>query len=336
MQAHEDVRLRKRGTARPGLTVYGCDPDEAERFEALAPGLGVALTATSDRVSLSSLVSTPPERCVSIDHRAPVSERELRALSAAGVEYLSSRSIGLDHIDVDAAARLGMTVGNVAYAPDAVADFTVMLILMATRGCLTSRPGAAAPTHDAWSRARGRDLGELTVGVVGTGRIGSQVIRRLGGFGCRLLSCGSRRRNGPATDSVPLGELLRRSDVVTLHVPLDADTYHLIGRAQIASMPPGAVLVNTARGLLVDSEALLDALESGRLGGAALDVVEGEPGLDPIDRSSRPADDRIRERLGRLPNVIVSPHVAYRTIRTLDETVERTLTNCLNFTRSRV
>jgi D-specific alpha-keto acid dehydrogenase len=297
----------------PAITVYGCEPDEAALFHELAPRFGVVATTTSDAVSEAGVVAVPTGRCASVGHTSELSRRELRALREAGVEHVSTRSIGVDHIDLAAAAELGITVENVAYSPDGVADFTLLLILTAIRSDLRS------------GGARGRDLRDLTVGVVGIGRIGRAVIGRLHGFGCRVLACSSGRGTTVAADVVSLDRLLGESDVVTLHVPLTAETRHLIGCRQIEAMKPGACLVNTARGALVDTDALIAALESGNLGGAALDVLEGEA----------PSGGRYLPRLRRLPNVVVTPHVAYRTVRTLSETVEATLVSCLTFERNR-
>ncbi len=127
---HQDAT----GTSRHvGLTVYGCEPDEADTFNELCPRLGVVSTIVSDAVSETSAVSVDGNRCISVGHKSDVSGRILRALKEAGVEYVSTRSIGFDHIDLDAAARMGITVENVVYAPDGVADYTLMLILMAIR-----------------------------------------------------------------------------------------------------------------------------------------------------------------------------------------------------------
>jgi D-specific alpha-keto acid dehydrogenase len=136
-------------------------------------------------------------------------------------------------------------------------------------------------------------------------------------------------------DLVSLQELLVQSDVVTLHVPLDTGTHHLIGRDELAWMTPGAILVNTARGALVHTEALLDALECGHLGAAALDVLEGEERFVGPGPPAPPVDDQLLLRLGRLPNAIVTPHTAYRTERALHETVEGALTACLRFEGNR-
>ncbi len=209
----------------------------------------------------------------------------LGALRGVGVEHLSTRSIGLDHIDVRAAEALGITVENVAYAPDGVADFTLMLILMLIRN--VQEVVSAADRHDfRLARARGRDLRDLTVGVLGVGNIGTAVVRRLQGFGGRVLACTTGRDVTAAAEYVSLPHLLAESDVVTLHLPLTADTHHVIGREQLATMKHGAFLVNTGRGALVDTDALVDALESGKLGGAALDVLEGEEGIFYVDRTA--------------------------------------------------
>jgi D-specific alpha-keto acid dehydrogenase len=137
---------------------------------------------------------------------------------------------------------------------------------------------------------------------------------------------------GSAT-RVSLDALVRDSDVISLHLPLEASTHHIIGRAKIATMRPGAVLVNTGRGGLVDTGALVDALADGRLGGAALDVVEGEEGIFYFDWTDRPIENELLRRLQDLPNVIISPHTAYYTDRVLRATVEATLRNCLRFER---
>jgi len=175
----------------------------------------------------------------------------------------------------------------------------------------------------------------MTVGVVGVGRIGTAVIDRLRGFGCRVLAHGTSEDTA-TVDLVPLDDLLRASDVVTLHVPLTPETFHLVGPEQLGAMKPGAVLVNTARGALVDTEALVDAVERGRLGGAALDVLEGEERFVYRDCTDRAIEHDLLVRLERLPNVVLTPHTAYYTDRALAASVETTLAQCLAFERNRI
>jgi D-specific alpha-keto acid dehydrogenase len=319
---------------RLGVTVYGCEPDEARAFTELAPRWGIVPTITSDAVSERSLIRAPANRCISVGHKSEISGPVLRELKQAGVEYLSTRSIGFDHIDLAAADALGIVVENVVYAPDGVADFTLMLMLMAIRN--TKQIVRSAENGDfRLGTARGRDLCDLTVGVVGVGHIGNAVIDRLQGFGCRVLANNGDRRTAAAADFVSLDDLLIESDVVTLHVPLIAQTRHLIGPRQIEMMKPGAYLINTGRGALVDTEALIEALESGTLGGAALDVLEGEEGLFYFDCRQRPVQNKLLLRLQELPNALVTPHTAYYTRRALYDTVENTLLNCSTFERKR-
>jgi D-specific alpha-keto acid dehydrogenase len=311
-----------------GITIYGCGRDEALLFREMAPRFGVLPTITEAAVSEANVELALGNRCISVSHRTRVTNSTLLALSRAGVAYVSSRSVGLNHIDVDYAASVGVTVGNVAYSPDGVADYTLMLMLMAVRGAKSIVRRADA--HDyRLSDVLGKELRDLTVGVVGAGRIGTAVIDRLRGFGCRTLAHDHRPKT-PA-DYVPLDELLRLSDIVTLHTPLNPDTHHLIDRRRIARMKRGAFIVNTGRGALIDTEALVPALESGRLGGAALDVLEGEEGIFYADCRHRAIESEALPRLQRLPNVLISPHVAYYTEHALSDIVENSLVNCSNF-----
>jgi D-specific alpha-keto acid dehydrogenase len=310
-----------------GVTVYGCARDEAALFHELGPRLGVLATVTETPVCEANVELALGDRCISVDHKTPVTNPTLRALSRAGVRYLSTRSIGTNHVDVRYAESLGISVEGVTYSPDSVADYTVMLMLMALRHAKSVI--CRADTHDyRLNDVRGRELRDLTVGVVGTGRIGAAVVDRLCGFGCRVLT----HDNRPSpTGHVPLLELLRQSDIVTLHTPLTADTRHLLDRRRIEQLKPGAVVVNTGRGALVDTEALVSALEDRSLGGAALDVVEGEEGVFYADRRDEPVASELLLKLQAMPNVLISPHTAYYTDHALSDMVENTLVNCLSF-----
>ncbi|MGI5238233.1 D-isomer specific 2-hydroxyacid dehydrogenase family protein [Dactylosporangium sp. CA-139066] len=311
-----------------GVTIYGCGRDEAALFREMAPRFGVRPTITEAAVADANVGLASGNRCISVSHKARVTNATLLALGRAGVEYISTRSVGYNHIDVEYARSIGIHVGNVAYSPDSVADFTLMLMLMALRDAksIVRRTDA----HDyRLSDARGKELRDLTVGVVGTGRIGTAVMQRLRGFGGRVLA--HDNRPAAAAEYVALDELIRRSDIVTLHTPLNADTHHLLSRERIARMKLGAFVINTGRGALLDTEALVPALESGRLGGAALDVVEGEEGIFYADRGRRPVAGELLARLQRLPNVLISPHTAYYTEHALSDTVANSLLNCVNF-----
>jgi D-specific alpha-keto acid dehydrogenase len=312
------------------LTVYGCSQHEAALFQELAPRFGVRPTITEASASEANLELAHGVRCVSVAHRTSVSHATLRGLRRAGVRYLSTRSVGHDHIDVEFAKRLGILVEGVAYSPDGVADYTLMLMLMAVRHAKSVV--CRADTGDfRLSDVHGRELRDLTVGVVGTGRIGRAVVDRLRGFGCRVLTHDTRCLG--VAGRVPLDELLHRSDIVTLHIPLTADTRHLLDRRRIALMKRGAVVVNTGRGGLLDTAALVSALESDSIAGAALDVLEGEEGIFYADLRDRPLEHELLIRLRAMPNVLISPHTAYYTDHAVAEMVENTLVNCLAFER---
>jgi D-specific alpha-keto acid dehydrogenase len=294
----------------------------------MAPRLGVVPTITEAAVSQGNVGLARGNRCISIGHKAPVTNPTLLALSEAGVAYISTRSVGCNHIDVTYAQSVGISVETVAYSPDSVADYTLMMMLMLVRHAKSVI--RRADVHDyRLNDVRGRELRDLTIGVVGTGRIGGAVINRLRGFGCRTLAYDTRPR--AATDYVTLGALLEQSDIVTLHTPLTAQTHHLLDRDRIQQMKHGAAIVNTGRGALLDTEALVCALESGRLGGAALDVLEGEEGIFYADCSDKPIQSQLLLRLHKLPNVVISPHTAYYTDHALRDIVEGSLINCLSF-----
>jgi D-specific alpha-keto acid dehydrogenase len=311
-----------------GITIYGCGQDEAVLFREMAPRFGVLPTITEAAVSEANIDLAFGNRCISVGHKTRVTNPTLLALGRAGVEYISTRSVGYNHIDARYAESIGVAVGNVAYSPDSVADYTLMLMLMAVRNAKSIIRRADA--HDyRLNDVRGKELRDLTIGVIGTGRIGTAVMDRLRGFGCRILAYDHRPKT--AADYVPLDELLQLSDIVTLHTPLHADTHHLLNRQCIAQMKHGAFIINTGRGSLLDTAALIPALESGRLGGAALDVLEGEEGIFYADCRNKPIGSEPLLRLQQLPNVVISPHTAYYTDHALSDTVENSLINCLNF-----
>lgn len=308
------------------ITVYGCEESEADLFWRYAPQYGVEPTIIRSAISAENASLASGSCCISVSHKTEIALPTLRALKENGIAYISTRSIGCNHIDMEAAEKLGITIGNVAYSPASVADFTLMLILMAIRNA-KSVLSRAAVHHYSLCAVPGRELRDMTVGVLGTGRIGQAVMDRLNGFGCRILAYDSK------TEYITFHELLQQSDILTLHMPLHADTYHILDRARIQSMKHGALVINTARGSLIDTEALTLALENGRLGGAALDVVEGEEGIFYRDCTNSPIHHRLLLRLQKLPHVIITPHTAFYTEHALQDIVENTIQNCLAFER---
>jgi D-specific alpha-keto acid dehydrogenase len=288
-------------------------------------------TITGAAVTEATVELARGDRCISVGHKTSVTNPALGALRRAGVTYVSTRSIGTDHIDVEYAASLGIRVEGVTYSPDSVADYTLMLMLMAVRHAKSVV--CRADTRDyRLNGVPGKELRDLTVGVVGTGRIGAAVVDRLHGFGCRVLTHDNDPRE--LARHVPLEELLQRSDIVTLHIPLTPDTHHLLDRRRIERMKHGAFVINTSRGALIDTEALESALATGHVGGAALDVVEGEEGVFYSDRRNASVESTPLARLQAMPTVLISPHTAYHTDHAVRDMVENSLVNCLRFERT--
>lgn len=308
--------------------MYGCGPHETALFKELAPRFDVMPTITEAAVTGANIELAFGNRCISVGHKTRIANSTLDALRKAGVTYISSRSIGNNHIDVKYAQSLGICVETVAYSPDSVADYTLMLMLMAVRNAKSVIRRAGIYDYRL-NDEPGKELRDLTVGVIGTGRIGSAVIDRLRGFGCPILAHDSYPKT--TANYVPLDELLQRSDVITLHTPLNADTHHLLNRRRIERLKRGAFIINTGRGSLLDTEAVISALERNKLSGAALDVLEGEDGIFYADCRGKPIEIKSLLRLQKLPNVIISPHTAYYTDHALSDTVENSLINCLKF-----
>lgn len=313
------------------ITVFGCEPDEAAIFSKLSDKFDVAVSIVKETVSENNAKLAAGSRCVSVSHKVKLSRAILLALKNVGVQYICTRSIGLNHIDIQAAEEAGIAVGTVRYSPGSVADYTIMLMLMLMRG-MKSIIHKTERQNYCLNDIRGKEMRDMTVGVLGTGYIGQAVIDRLNGFGCNVLAYGHNQK--AEANYVPFSELIRSSDIITLHVPLTKDTFHMISREQFGMMKQGAVLINTARGALVDTQALVTALEAGIIGSAALDVLEGEEEIFYCDYTHKELGHPFLPALQKMPNVIVTPHTAYYTEQVLIDAVSNTIRNCLDFERS--
>ena len=236
---------------------------------------------------------------VLINQYVPITAEALDALPRC--RLVVRYGVGVDNVDVEAAAARGVWVANVPdYGRDEVADHTLALALAVLRGVVALDRSVREGSWDLEVARPLRRLATLTYGVVGCGAIGTAVAGRVAGLGMRVLGYDVPQvRSAPPIERAPLEELLSSSDLVSLHAALTPDTHHLIGAAALARMRPSAFLVNTARGGLVDAAALLAALDAGGLAGAALDVLEGEP------------PDELGWRLARHPKVVMTPHAAW-------------------------
>jgi D-lactate dehydrogenase len=270
--------------------------------------------------------------CVFVNDR--LDAEVLQALHAGGVRLVALRCAGFNHVDLAAAAALGVAVGRVPeYSPHAVAEHTAALVLTLNR-----------KIHRAYNRVRegnfalegllGFDLHGRTVGLVGTGRIGTCFARIMAGFGCRVLATAPEVNpecTALGVAYVDLAELLARSDIVSLHCPLTPQTRHLIDAAALTRMKRGAMLINTSRGAVVDTRAVIAALKSGQLGSLGLDVYEEEADLFFRDLSDEVLHDDLFARLLTFPNVVITGHQAFFTADALAAIAQTTLANLDSF-----
>ena len=243
-----------------------------------------------------------------------------------GVRYIATRSIGFDHIDLNKAKELGMRVSHVSYAPETVADYAIMLMLMCCRKICHILERSKIQDYTLKGKM-GKDICDCTIGVIGTGQIGRTVIKHLSTFGCRILAYDlyPSKECGGMAEYVSLDELYAQSDIITLHTPATADNYHMLNAETFAKMKDDVIIINTARGTLIDTEALICAVESGKIGHAALDVLEQEDGLYYINRVGDPIENRQMAVLRSFPNVILSPHTAFYTEKVVRDMAIKTI-----------
>ncbi len=288
-------------------------------------------------LSTASLAVDYPVVCVFVNDilDAPV----LRKLASQGTKLIALRCAGYNNVDLKAAEELGLTVVRVpAYSPHAVAEHTVGLMLTLSR-----------KYHRAYNRVRegnfslegllGFDFHCKTVGVVGTGKIGAIVAKILNnGFECNVLAY-DKHPNAELKELgiryVDLNTLYAQSDVITLHCPLTPETAHLINATAVEKMKKGVMLINTSRGGIVDTQAVIEGLKSGHIGSVGLDVYEEEGDLFFEDLSSHVIQDDTFTRLLTFPNVIITGHQAFFTQEALDSIAETTLSNITSFEQHR-
>jgi D-lactate dehydrogenase len=301
-------------------------------FEAALPAYpGLRITHFEPRLDAASAVLAAGFDAVCAFVNDELSGPVLAQLHAQGVRLVLLRCAGFNHVDLKAAERLGLTVARVPeYSPHAVAEHTLAMLLTLIRR-----------THRAHNRVRegnfeldgllGFDLHGKTVGVVGAGRIGRCVVRIFQGLGCEVLVHDPFPHPEVTARYVSLAELVAASRVVLLQCPLNAATHHLINADLLARMPRGGVLVNTSRGAVVDTRAVIDALKSGHLGGLAIDVYEEEAALFFEDHSDEVLTDDVFARLLTFPNVLITAHQAFFTEEALSAIADITLGNAAAF-----
>jgi D-lactate dehydrogenase len=318
------------------VAAFSTKPYDREFLERAAAGTGIEWRWFEGRLDADTARLAEGAQAVNCFVNDDLGAGVLARLHGLGVRLVTLRCAGFNQVDLPTAARLGLPVVRVPeYSPHAVAEHAVGLVLMLDRRL-----------HKAFNRVRegnfsldgllGFDLHGRTVGVVGTGKIGSRFAEIMLGFGCRVLA------HDPQPDAalerrgirfVPLAGLLAESDIISLHCPLTPATYHLIDAARIAAMKPGVMLVNTSRGGLIDTRAVIAALKTGRIGHLGLDVYEEEADLFFEDKSGEIIGDDVFSRLLTFPNVVVTAHQAFFTRNALEAIASQTVRNLVHFER---
>ncbi len=312
------------------VAVCSTQPYDRESLQAANAVFGQQLVFFEERLSTKTiaLFAGYPVLCAFVNDR--LDAEVLQALSDRGLLLVALRCAGFNNVDIEAAQRLGICVARVpAYSPHSVAEHTLALMLALNR-----------KTHRAYNRIRdgnfslhgllGFELRGRTVGIIGTGRIGQAVAEIMRGFGCNMLAYDIAQNpacSALGVNYVGLDELYRASDIITLHCPLNQQTRHLIDAAALERMRRGVMLLNTSRGAVVDTAAVIAALKSGQVGYLGMDVYEQEGDLFFRNLSEQVIQDDIFERLLTFPNVLITGHQGFFTTEALASIAATTLQN---------
>ena len=287
--------------------------DERPFFDNICGELGIEYDSTPDVPTPDNIALAEGYDVINII-TCPIDEERIKKLKEAGVKLIMSRTVGTDHIDKEAAEKYGIPVMNISYSPAAVADYAIMLMLMGCRKLKYVQLRTIGRDYGLKGRLA-RELRDCTVGLYGGGDIGKTVARQLSGFGCKILICDRHpdEEISKIAEYVDAQRLLSESDIISLHLSGTPENFHLIGSDEFARMKDGVMIINTARGLLIDTKAMIDAIESGKVGFAGLDVIENEKGMYYFDHEDRVLTNKDFSILNGYPNVIVLPHMAFYT-----------------------
>jgi D-lactate dehydrogenase len=319
------------------VSFYDTKPYDRQAFLDASEGSGVEWRFHDFRLSNETAASAKGATAVCVFVNDQVDAACLHTLASQGVRLIALRCSGFNNVDLRAAHAEGIAVVRVpAYSPYAVAEHAVALLLTLNR-----------QIHRAYNRVRdlnfslsglvGFDVRGKTVGIVGTGKIGQVTAELFRGFGVKLLGHDPYPKLDWAAEVgleyAELDDLLERSDIVSLHLPLTPESRYLINRRTLDRMKPGAYLINTSRGKLIETTALITALKEGRLGGVALDVYEEEEGIFFEDHSGKPLQDDELSRLLTFPNVLITAHQAFLTREALSQIASSTIQNLVRSQR---
>lgn len=311
------------------IAFFDTKPYDKIYFDALKANYGIEIEYFESRLSRRTAVMAKGSRAVVAFVNDIIDEQALRTLRSCGIELIALRCAGYNNVDLKAASEIMPVVRVPAYSPHAIAEHALALLLTLVR-----------KTHKAYIRTKdfnfslngfvGFDLYGKTVGIIGTGKIGMTIVDICRGLGMNVIAYDPAPAKG-FLEYVSLDELFRRSDIISLHCPLTAETYHIINGNSLAVMKDRVFIINTSRGALIDSEALIDGIKSGKVGGAGLDVYEEESEFFYEDLSETVRRDDNLARLIAMPNVLVTSHQAFLTQEALKRIAEITLGNLKDY-----
>ncbi len=312
------------------IAFFSCHAYEQPFLEAANANHRHELTFLPDRLTPETAHLAAGHQAVCVFVNDQLTRPTLQALAGQGIRLVALRCTGINQVDVTTAKQVGIRILRVpSYSPHSVAEHAVALLMALNR-----------KTHLAYQRTcqndftldglMGFDLYGKRIGVIGTGKIGAAFARIMLGFGCHLLAydkAHSAVLQELGVEYLPLEDLLRESDVVSLHCPLTPETHHLIDAAALTRMKPGAYLINTSRGGLLDTPAVLGSLQTGHLGALGIDVYELEDDFFFTDWSDKPMPDTDLNALTHAPNVLVTAHQGFFTREAMEQIAHTTLNN---------
>lgn len=304
------------------IAFFSVREDEKDFIHHFSKKYQIDITTCADALTLDNIHLCKEADAISI-MTTKVDEPIVQKLNEYHVQYISTRTIGFDHIDLNACQKYHIHVGNVSYSLSSVAEYTVMMILMSLRNTKLIIDRFMSQDFSL-NHIRGRELTHLTVGIVGTGKIGQEVIRLLSSFSCHIIAYDlyPNDKLKDIVEYVDLETLYKRSHIISLHAPNVKETYHMINKETIRMMKDNVIIINTARGTLINTDDLIEALENKKIGYAALDVVENESHLYYKDLKNEILDNRNLAILRSFPNVLLTPHTAFFTNQAVSDMVE--------------
>ena len=310
------------------IFVYGLTQDEIQYFKQCEQRYPIVFGYCNEKATLENAHLCAGYEAISI-LSTPTDAALIEAFYKQGVRFISTRTIGYEHIDLQKCKQLNMHVGNATYGSESVADYTIMMMLMMLRKMKLVMRSYEIQDYG-FDQVLGQNITNKTIGIIGTGNIGETIIKHLQGFGCEILAYSKNQKASlkGLCKYVSLDELYQKSDIISLHLRLCDDTYHFINDESIQKMKDGVMIVNTARGGLIDNKALIKALDTHKICAAALDVCEQEAGIYYNNHKGEVLPSHDIKILNGYMNVLMLPHLAFLTDDARKDMVYHSVESC--------